>query len=378
MLGNEPVIYSQWVERFEDDELYCLSAESCVCSPSDLGIDVNMIDHLGASFLIKTSGSSGEPKWVVYTKRRLIEHAKLVNAHLDIKAEDNLGLMLPVYHVGGLGVVARSIASGAKLIVFDQKWSASIGIEFLKSNLVSVVSLVPAQIVDLVRERCCCPVSMRVVIVGGGKLDDAVRLAAVELGWTIYESYGMTETGSQIATGALGTSGYIKIINGWELQVSEAGLLEVKGDCLMNGYLVREADGYVFRDPKCNGWFRTSDRVELKSTECGEGLKFLGRSDQLVKVLGELVDVSHLEEKLKHAVGAEAVIITIKNERRGVRLVPVLTDENSAKIVRSLPWSGLKRLADPIIVDAFPRNEMGKLERSKLEQMVESIVFPAG
>ncbi len=376
MQGSEQLSYSQWLEMFKNNEHYCLSAEFGICLPTDLAIDTSCLDGLGVCFIIKTSGSSGESKWVVYEKERLLEHARLVNVHLEIKEDDVLGLMLPAYHVGGLGVVTRCILSGAKFVSFDQKWSASPGLGFLKANKVSVVSLVPTQVVDLVRSGCVCPASIRVVIVGGGKLDDEVRLAALELGWPIYESYGMTETGSQIATGRLGDSGYIKIIDGWELRVSEAGILEIKGDCLLNGYLVKEGGPYVYKDPKRNGWFRTSDRMALTSKECGRGLKFLGRRDQMVKVLGELVDISSLEDRLKSVLGTEAFIITIEDERRGVRLVPVVDDMNLVELVSSLALSGVERLAEPIVVEVFPRNEMGKLERSKLRQLVESIVFP--
>jgi len=367
---------SQWENKFKDRKHYCLSVDREICSPSELDFD-ECIDDLAPSFLIKTSGSSGEAKWVVYSKECLLEHAVLVRDHLKIGVGDNLGLMLPTHHVGGLGVIARSIVSGANLVRFDEKWSAIVGLRFLTMNKISVVSLVPTQLVDLVRDRCYCPASVRIVIVGGGKLDEVSKLAAIELGWPIYESYGMTETGSQIATGALGEDGYLRLIDGWQVNTGEDSLLEVKGACLFSGYLTNKNGQYVFLDPKENGWFKTSDRVSVKITEKGIGLRFLSRGDQMVKILGELVNVSVLESRLVEFLGVEVYLAVFNDERRGSKLVPVANTMRLASKIDEVGWRGIESLEKAVVVSDFPKNEMGKLNRFKLIEQVESIVFPA-
>jgi acyl-CoA synthetase (AMP-forming)/AMP-acid ligase II len=75
-----------------------------------------------------------------------------------------------------------------------------------------------------------------------------------------------------------------------------------------------------WEDPRCDGWFRTSDRAELRHGE----LRFLGRADDLVKIRGELVDIAALERGLQARIPSGLVRIdTEPDERNGARLVVV-------------------------------------------------------
>jgi len=365
----------KWLDKFHDDETYCLSLGG-LCSVNEVGIEINCNTLLEPSFLIKTSGSSSLPKWVVYSKNKLLKHAQLVNAHLSIDSSEIFGLMLPTFHVGGLGLVARSIVSRGKLQMLEEKWSARYGYEFLKNYEVSITSMVPTQLVDLIKGGYQSPESIKALVVGGGKLLPDIKNAAIDLGWPVYESYGMTETGSQIATGLYTEEGYLKLIDGWRVREGRGGVLEVKSDCLMTGYLQKDKGQYIFTDPKIDGWYRTNDKVDIKVVNGEVGLKFISRSDQLVKILGELVDVAILETQIVECVNSEVYIIVLEDQRRGAKLVPIVTCEENCKKVDALNLRGLEKLDSAVVVDAFPKNEMGKLKRSKLKEMVESIVFP--
>ena len=112
-------------------------------------------------------------------------------------------------------------------------------------------------------------------------------------------------------------------------------------------------------------------------SEQGTGLKFVGRADQKIKILGELVDVSVLEGKLAAYVEEEVYLVVVHDGRRGAKLVPVTMSQRVASIVDEVDWNGLEKLEKALIVHEFPFNEMGKLQRSKLAEKVESIVFPA-
>ena len=119
---------SKWIDIFENEINYKLSQDGIVqvCLSSDL------IEQIACQsmFLIRTSGSSGEPKWVIHSKKSILEHARMVNRHLGIRQNDVMALMLPLYHVGGLGVVARAIIGKTNLVIFDDKWSALGGVSF--------------------------------------------------------------------------------------------------------------------------------------------------------------------------------------------------------------------------------------------------------
>ena len=369
----ESIDISQWREIF-DHGSYFLSSDG-VSDTLDLSL-VNQLPCQIDYFFIRTSGSSGRPKWVVHPKKNILRHACLVNTHLGIKGDDVFGLMLPAYHVGGLGVVARAIEAEADLVTYDGKWSAFAGVDFLINHMVSVVSLVPTQLMDLIRESIQCPVSLRIVIIGGGRLDPMLREKAFQLGWPVYESYGMTETGSQIANGDF-DDGFLRLIDGWQVKVGNGGALMVKGECVMQGYITEENGVYSYSDPRENGWFQTCDRVEILDSEQGIGLKFIGRSDQQVKILGELVDVLMLENQLASYVNSDVYLIVINDGRRGAKLFPVTTERETAKMIDNADWRGLEKLEKALVINELPFNEMGKLQRSKLTEEVESIVFLA-
>jgi O-succinylbenzoic acid--CoA ligase len=370
-----------WQERLENDVTYCLSAEEGVVAVEGLDLGSDVLAWVSSCFLIKSSGSSGVSKWVVHSKRGLIKHAALVNTHLGVTKKDVLGLILPTYHVGGLGVVLRAYVSGAKLAPFTTKWSARCCVDFLTENKVSILSLVPTQLVDIVAEGLVCPDCVRVVVVGGGRLDSELQSGAGQLGWPIKKSYGMTETGSQIATGQLTGqltgNGFLSIIDGWQVRLNDEGVLELKSDCLFKGYLVGRPGNFEFIDPKVDGWFATSDLADLIEIDGKMGMKFSRRSDQQVKILGELVDVSSLENSLTEVLRHEVYLIALSDERRGMKLFPVVDRASLIHTIRDLGWSGLHHLEEPVIVPDFPRNAMGKLQRVKLAEAVESIVFSA-
>ena len=375
---------ARWRQVLENDESYSLSAVNGVTLIDEsnlLDFPRVLRDSLHSHLIFETSGSSGVSKWVVHRKSALIKHAQLVNTHLGITMNDVLGLVLPQYHVGGFGVIARAITSGSVLAQYREKWSACACVEFLTRENVSVLSLVPTQVVDIVGEELSCPECVRIAVVGGGQLGSDVRDRAVKLGWNIQESYGMTETGSQIATSIVSEAdddnGYLPLIDGWQVRLGSEGMLEVKGECLFEGYLNDRSKGRVFTDPKKDGWFTTSDHVDLLEKEGATKLKFLGRRDQQVKILGELVDVSALENRLSGQLKIEAYLISLPDERRGARLFPVVDHAENAGLITRLSWSGLERLEKPVIITEFPRNEMGKLQRTKLAEAVESIVFSA-
>lgn len=375
--------YELWREFLKNDTAYCLSSDMGVSSVDKLELGNDLLEQVENCLLIKTSGSSGEEKWVIHSKSGILKHATLVNNHLKVTSGDVFGLILPVYHVGGLGVIARAFVSGAGIVAYSQKWSADGCFRFLVENNISILSLVPTQVVDIVNDGLICPDCLRIVVVGGGALNDEVGKKAISLGWKIYESYGMTETGSQIATGKIASGkgakiDYLSLLDGWKVRTNEFNILEVKGECLFKGYLTESAGGWVITDNKNDGWFTTSDKVELLEMDGKMGVRFISRKDLQVKILGELVDVSLLESRLNDLTQYEVHIIPICDDRRGAKLYPVVVDGENIATISDLNWSGLERLETPVLVSDFPRNEMGKLQRVKLARMVESIVFSAG
>ncbi|MBE8163229.1 MAG: AMP-binding protein [Bdellovibrionaceae bacterium] len=164
-------------------------------------------DTFSSHIFIASSGSlSGEEiKIMALSKKALLLSAKVVNKHLQITEEDRLLSVLSPYHVADLAVKARAYVSGATLVSkkIVQPWSPTHFVNLLKQENISVTSLVPAQVFDLITKNIVCPKNVRLVIVGGSALSAELCYKALQLGWPIISTYGMTELCSQVATASL-------------------------------------------------------------------------------------------------------------------------------------------------------------------------------
>ena len=310
----------------------------------------------GGHRFFKTSGSSGVEKWVALSEGALEWSARSVIEALGIVQSDVLGLALQEVHVGGFGLVVRARIAGAKLERFEGKWNAGWFSDWCGENGVTVSSLVPTQVHDLVAGGFRGAESLRVIVVGGGAFDDDLKERARELGWPVVPSYGMTETSSQVATGD-----GLPLLPGWSAKLVD-GRLALNGGGLLTAEIRRSGRGFVAEDPKVEGWYVTSDRAELRDG----GLRILGRADRLVKVLGELVDLEKLEGFWRGELGREVALVTEGDERRGVNLF--LYHEGGemdlSELNEGLP--GLERLAGWRGMPELPRSPLGKIDRVAL------------
>ncbi len=336
------------------------------------------IEELEGHVLFQTSGSSGVPKWIALSKSALQLSAAAVNRHLLVDENACWGLTLPLHHVGGFGVVARAYEAACRLAEFTGKWDAARFSEWCLASSVTHLSLVPTQVFDLVQAALKAPRSLRVVVVGGGRLEDSTGRAARELGWPVLASYGMTETGSQIATQVpqLLDSSYqsapLPVLNIWQVSNDEEGRLLVAGPALFSGTVTEGAEGRSWR-PRAGDWHATGDQVLVD----GRLLTPLGRMDSVIKVLGELVDPEAIERELiglsrDELKAGSFVVVALTDERAGHRLIPVfervvtaeLIERTLASYARMAP--GFRRLAEPVILDRIPRSELGKIKRADL------------
>ena len=304
----------------------------------------------------RTSGSSGIEKWIALSEEALEWSARSVIRALEISRSDVLALALPEVHVGGFGLVKRAELSGARLARFFGKWNAEGYAEWCAAERVTISSLVPTQVHDLVSAQVRAGGSLRTIVVGGGVLDDELKEAARALGWPVVPSYGMTETSSQVATGD-----GLPLLPGWEAKVVE-GQLALRGGGLLTAVVRREGEGYFAEDPKKDGWFLTNDLVELN----GSCLRILGRADRLVKVLGELVNLEEVEKFWREKLGVEVVLMTQPDERRGVSLHLYYEGAEQELDRWNDELTGPERFESVQRVPQIPRSALGKIDRSAL------------
>lgn len=353
--------------------------------PTPVGLGkIPDIPELAGHVLFETSGSSGEPKSVALSKLALLASATAVNALLNVTEKSRWGLALPLNHVGGFGVAARAYQAGCGFRHFNCRWEPNAFRGWLAHHEITHTSLVPTQVHDLVKSHLSAPASVTAIVVGGGHLDSSTGQAARNLGWPVLASYGMTEAGSQIATQELHRlempyqSAPISLLPIWDARIPTGDLLAISGPALFSGYL----SAGIFT-PRKTAWHITTDRATLED----RAITLLGRSDSLVKILGELVDPEAIERELSslshgRLTPGTFAVIAIPDARAGNALVPLFESCVPPSIIEStlLDYDslmpGLRRLRPAVMIEKFPRSALGKLWRKELMTIYQNKIAP--
>jgi O-succinylbenzoic acid--CoA ligase len=166
------------------------------------------------------------------------------------------------------------------------------------------------------------------------------------------------------ATFGRGVSAWLPLLPHVEARVGEGGVLELRGDSLLTGWMIFEANGTArWEDPKNGGWYRTGDRAELRGGE----VRVVGRVDDLVKIRGELVDVAALERALQERVPSGCVVLRVEaDERAGSKLRVGAENQHALAEARSA-LEIFPPYARPETFEVTPieRNALGKVVRSR-------------
>ena len=336
----------------------------------------------------QTSGSEGLPKWVGLSKEAFLVSARAVNAFFDVTPADRWLVALPLHHVGGFSIYARSFASGSPVHRMDDPWDAAAFAAHCREHRATLTSLVPTQVFDLANEQIVAPPDLRAVIVGGGALAPALRDRARKLGWRLCCSYGMTEAASQIGTestegGATALRETIFVLPHWDATTDAESVLTIRGPALAKGYATRdERDAWHWQaiDPMTG--LRTRDRVRIWQQGARQRLQFIGRETAFIKICGELVNVDALQRRLDDVADqigflAGAVIVPLDDPRRGATIVIAVelgdsSNEGRAVLLRryneaSLPF---ERASGVRVVGFIPRSPLGKPRVAELAVML--------
>lgn len=329
---------------------------------------ISHMDHIHDHIWIATSGSTSV-KWVALSKKAVLASAENVNAHLNSTVKDTWINPLPIFHVGGLGIIARCYLSKAKMINAQGKWDAQKFYSQLIQSAATLTSLVPTQVHDLVKNELPAPKSLRSVIVGGGVLQESLYKQATALGWPLLPSYGMTECASQIATASLNDP-RLKVLPHLKIKIVENRIC-IKGSSLLTGFVdVSKPD---FIDPKKEEWFYTDDIGELQ----GDYLKVIGRSGDFIKIGGESTNMIRLnaildEVKTDLKITTDSVLVAISDERLG-HVIHLAAQEAQPILVKHYNENVLpfERIRGTDIVPEIPRTPLGKLKKDVLFSMIK-------
>ncbi len=356
-----------------------------LASPLHARDDEGLLAFMGPGdwCLVQTSGTEGRPKWVALTKRAMLLSAVSVNNHLEATSADRWLVALPVHHVGGFSIFARAYASGADAVSFEGKWNAASFAETCARERITLTSLVPAQVFDLVRKKLHAPDCLRAVVVGGGGLSQEAGHAALGLGWRVLQSFGMSEACSQIATEPLDhlyagfDPDHLEVLPHWHLDTTPEDHLIIRGEALAKGYAIRDTDGtWCWQAIDAGEGLVTRDRVALWTHGTRRFLRFIGRESQALKILGELVHLGPLQAKLDALAMAsgKVVIVPVPDERKGTTLILAVTDDEGGDLLRMFNASvaPYERLDRVVKVARIPLTDLGKVRLRDLTELVTS------
>ena len=327
-----------------------------------------LVINLTAHVWLATSGTTGTLKLAALSKDALLASAAAVNRHLGSDGRDVWCCVLPVFHVGGLGIFARAFLSGARII--RAQWNAR---EFAANREMTLASLVPAQVSDLVELQFPAPSTLRAIVVGGGALPDALYAGDLALGWPLLPSYGMTETCSQVAT-ATWSSPELHLLDHIEARTEDDGRLAFRGPSLLTGY----ASERGLEDPKTSdGWFVTEDLGFIDNRSDGRTLRVVGRRGDSVKIGGESVDLTRLDAILTSIAGPHAAVVAVPEPRLGwvihLAIDPSVDDSDRVLAAFNAGVHPFERARAVHRVAEIPRSPLGKLLRAKLLETISPV-----
>ena len=294
------------------------------------------------ALVIATSGSTGRPKGVVHTHDSILALLNMSQARLQTDSSTHWLLCLPVSHVAGFSVLARSIVFGNPISILPKFDEGEV--QAAANNGATHVSLVPTALnrID--------PAIFDTILLGGAA-------APPDLPANVITTYGMTETFGGIAYNAMP-------LDGVEVRVRDEHI-DLRSPSLFRTY--RGANTADFID--C--WYQTGD----SGTFANGVLQIFGRSDDMIITGGENVWPNAVEKIISTIPGVERVVVSgIDDAQWGQRVVAWIVTRNAAtpslEDVRQHVKQQLPSFCAPAevrVVREIPTTSLGKVDIQALK-----------
>jgi fatty-acyl-CoA synthase len=357
--------------------------------------DYPELDERTAAGLCYTSGTTGNPKGVLYSHRSNVLHclASALADTLGVTASDRVLPVVPMFHVNAWGLPYACAMVGADLIMPGRFLQAEPLAKLIESERVTVAGAVPTIWMDLLRyadEHKPDLSSLRNVICGGAAVPESLMRSFEERhGVKITQAWGMTETspiGSvarppadaegeehwryRTATGRIVPLVDVRLMGDdgevpWDGE--STGEVEVRGPWIAREYYEDPSGADKFHD----GWLRTGD---VASIDPKGFLRITDRAKDLIKSGGEWISSVELENALmSHPDVMEAAVIAKPDERWTERpLACVVCREGSSPTPE-----GLRAHLEPLVakwwlpdeyafIEAVPKTSVGKFDKKVL------------
>jgi fatty-acyl-CoA synthase len=344
-------------------------------------------------FILYTAGTTGNPKGVLYSHKMLFWNSINTSLRIDLTSEDRTLTFLPLFHTGGLNVVATPFLHRGGYVVLVKKFDAELVTSLLETEAITVFMGVPTTLKMMAESKAFQTTSVKTVrfAMAGG---EPMPLPLIETwhnkGVWIRQGFGMTEVGPNLFSlhqddavrkiGSIGVTNFYldaRIVddNGNDVKRGEVGELIFRGPVVTKGYWNNpDATKAVFKA----GWFYTGDLVRQDE----EGFFYVvDRKKSMFISGGENVYPAEIEKVLyKHPCVAEVAVIGVPDEKWGeVGKACLVLKKDATVSAEELKAFCTERLAKYKVpkfyefYDALPKSDAGKINKKVLLQQRRSL-----
>jgi O-succinylbenzoic acid--CoA ligase len=331
-----------------------------------------------------TSGTTGRAKGACLSWGNFLASAHAAADRLGPVVGERWLACMPLFHVGGLSILIRSALFGGAVRLLPRFDAVAVS-DALDTGDIAGISLVPTMLSRLLTHRAGrpAPVGLHAVLLGGAAAAPELLLRALDAGFPVCPTYGLTEATSQVATSRPPQAGARHtppmrplrgvevriVVDGHDVAIGAPGEIVVRGSSVMQGYLHEpDATARALRD----GWLSTGD---IGYIDPAGGLHVLDRRDDLIVSGGENVYPAEIEAiLLEHPAVADAGVAGVQDEDLGTRVVAWVVPTAEAPDPLSLQMhcrhrlAGFKQPREFRYVAALPRTASGKLLRRRLPE----------
>ncbi len=308
-----------------------------------------------------TSGTSGLPRAARLTWANIEASAAASAAHIDHSASDRWLAVLPLHHVGGLSILWRSVRQGSAVLLAGPFNPGKV-VGLIQDGEVTLASFVSPMVEQLLEYGLDRAPNFRCGLIGGGPASERALSASPLL---LLPTYGMTETGSQVATAdpAEPRPDRLVVLDGASVSVSETGHVVVDGPMVSRGYL---------DEPDRVGPLVTGDLGAMH----GNRLEVIGRSDSVIVTGGENVMPERVESAIARLSGVGRVaVVGVPDPRWGELVAAAYTGTADHPDIETHLRGVLASFEIPrrwVRVSELPMIGVGKVDRSAVARLFDT------
>lgn len=373
----------EWQQVFElvQPDIIWRDGERIKNSKSLLVSDSELITQHSSLIMIPTGGSSGKIKFAIHTWDTLMASVQGFKQYFNLN-HINSFCVLPLYHVSGLMQFMRSFTTGGQLAILPFKALESGQIYNLDSPKF-FISLVPTQLQRLLQNPTLTKwlSQFATVMLGGAPAWDELLEKARFHGIRLAPTYGMTETASQIATlkpddflngkvnsGKILPHAQVTIRNQQReiLDINQTGNINIQAQSLALGYYPQLWDNQHI--------FQVDDVGFLDAQGY---LNIIGRNSDKIISGGENIYPTEIESAIRATqMVIDVCVLGVPDKQWGQALTAIYVSKvsHSSFDIKTALQDKLCKFKIPkhwISVTELPRNSQGKINRQKLQQLVE-------